>query len=177
MTKPAEDLKLTPEQQKAVMDAMATVTQVVSEVITGVTEAIMPIIKAYNALPEELKQELAKAQVQQHLKDSLQAMPIGIISTDEKTKNPELAAIESAGLTNMKGDYMHGVDVSSKGVVNVYHFSDCEGGEDCKLFKFIEANETPELKRPKSGTQDYWVTKDAAGKFIFKKQTPKGASK
>ena len=85
MSKP-EDLKLTPEQQKAVMDVMATVTQVVSKVIAGVTEAIMPIIKAYNALPEELKQ-------------------------------------------------------------------------------------------PKSGTQDYWVTQDAAGKFIFKKQTSKGASK
>ena len=126
---------------------------------------------------EDLKQELAKAQVQQHLKNSLQTLPPVQINTDEKKRNPELAAIESAGLTNMKGDYMHGVDVSSKGVVNVYHFSDCEGGEDCALFKHIEANETPELVRPKSGTQDYWVTKDKAGKFVFEKQTAKGAKK
>lgn len=165
--KPAE---LTPEQQKALVDAMAQVTEVVSNIIGGITEAIMPIIKAYNDLPPALKEAMAEAQVKQHLEASLQTLPPITISTDEKTKDPNLAAIESAGVTNMRGDYMHGVDVDSKGTVNVYHFSDCEGGNDCALFKFLEADMDNHLQRPKKGVTDYWVEKNAAGKFQFKKQ-------
>lgn len=55
--------ELTPEQQKALVDAMAQVTEVVGNIMGGITEAIMPIIKAYNDLPPALKEAMAEAQV------------------------------------------------------------------------------------------------------------------
>ena len=65
-----------------------------------------------------------------------------------------------------KTEFYHWVDSTAKGVVHVYHASDCEGGEDCRLFQYLSQGDTMEqhLKRG----HEYTVTQDVSGSFIFK---------
>lgn len=62
-------------------------------------------------------------------------------------------------------EYMHGVDCDKKGEINVYHFSDCEGGEACSLFKYLSQDGVPEKHLSKG--YEYWVKRNAKGEFEF----------
>lgn len=67
----AKQPELTPEQQEQLIAAMAHVTDVVANLVEGLTKAILPIIESYNALPEPLKQRLAENQVKHHLEAAM----------------------------------------------------------------------------------------------------------
>ncbi len=61
--------------------------------------------------------------------------------------------------------FYHWVDCTSKGKVTVYHVSSCEGGEECRLFRYLSTADNMEqhLKRNK----EYEVS-EANGVFMFK---------
>ena len=80
--------QLSDEDRQKLIDAMANVTEIVSKVITGVTEGMLPMIEAYNSLPQPLKEALAAAQVKKHLEDSLQTVPIRTIGEAEDPDKP-----------------------------------------------------------------------------------------
>lgn len=134
---------LTPEQRELLMATFAQITENVAAAITSVVEAMKPIIEAYNKLPAELKAEIGMRQVTDKLGE----------------------AITPPAETHKHSDYIHGVDCDKKGVINVYHFSDCASGEKCELFQYMntEGNAEKHLKRG----WGYTVTRDRLGAFIF----------
>lgn len=144
---------MTPEQRQALIDAGAALTRAAADIITAMTNAIAPILDWYNSLPDEIKQQVAASQVaKEH--PTLFATP----TPDEKPRDPR--------------DFYHWVDCDKKGVVNVYHVSDCEQGEDCELFKYLSAPGTME-KHLKRGNE-YEVIKDKSGQFEFSQTNKTG---
>lgn len=68
--------------------------------------------------------------------------------------------------THSAGGYMHWVACTTKGLVHVYHVSDCANGEQCELFQYLSADGNYERHNLKRG-HEYDVTKDGSGSFIF----------
>lgn len=66
---------LTPEQQEAVVKAFASLSESMAKILGQVAEAIMPIMEAYNALPQDVKMKLAEYQVKESIEDI--AKPLG----------------------------------------------------------------------------------------------------
>lgn len=64
------------------------------------------------------------------------------------------------------GEYMHWVVCTAKGLVHVYHASECADGEDCELFKYLSKEGSYKRHKLQRG-YEYDVTKDADGKFVF----------
>jgi hypothetical protein len=142
---------LTPEQRQALIEAGAALTRAAADIITAMTNAIAPIMDWYNSLPDEIKQQVAASQVAKEHPTLFPAEP------EKKADN---------------FDFYHWVDCDKKGVVNVYHVSDCEKGEDCELFRYLSAPGTME-KHLKRG-HEYEVIKDKAGQFEFSQTNKTG---
>jgi hypothetical protein len=132
---------LTPEQRKALIEAGARMTKAAAEIINSMMEAIKPVMAWYNSLPDELKQQIAAVQVGDDHPELV----------EEKPRNP--------------AEFYHWVDCNKKGIVNVYHVSDCAGGEDCELFRYLSDGKNME-KHLKRG-HEYEVIKAKGGGYEF----------
>ena len=147
---------LTPEQKQALIDAGAALTKAAADIITAMTNAIAPIMDWYNSLPPEIKQQVAASQVAKEHPTLFQ-----------ETQSRKRDEAE-------KFDFYHWVDCDKKGVVNVYHVSDCAGGEDCELFRYLSEGQNME-KHLKRGTE-YEVIKDLkTGEFDFSRMNETGS--
>jgi len=83
---------------------------------------------------------------------------------EQKTLSISKPSSDQITKSNPAG-YMHGVECSRKGKVTVFHFSDCEGGEKCALFKYLAEDGVPE--KHLSRGYEYWVKRDDTGAFVF----------
>lgn len=90
----------------------------------------------------------------------------GTIFWEERVLHEEGAPEPTKVPGKPENGYWHAVDCDKKGTVNVYHFSDCEGGEKCALFQYLSKPGGME-KHIKRGNE-YTVTKNKTGGFVFK---------
>jgi hypothetical protein len=60
-------IDLTPEQQEQLLKSFAQLADAAAKIAEAYAAAVKPIIDAYNSLPPELKEQIAKAQVEQKL--------------------------------------------------------------------------------------------------------------
>lgn len=74
---------LTPEQQKAMIEAGATLTKAAADIITAMTNAIKPIMDWYNSLPPEIQQMIAASQVAQEHPTLFPSKPIDTPERDQ----------------------------------------------------------------------------------------------
>lgn len=73
----------------------------------------------------------------------------------------ELYRPSDTGATRRTGrNNLHWVDCDKNGKVDVYHVTDCQGGESCKLIKYLDDDKNPLDKHLKRGRQyEAWYEK------------------